>query len=1156
MASKNTIIIGAVVAAAAIAIAAAASVSMTQEPGAMDAGPESGLTGEITIGYIFPLTGELASHGEENMEAAKLGVSDFNEYLEERGEQWSLRLIGEDSATNPVIALDKLTALNARGVDVIIGPETSSNIRNMRAYSDANDMMMVSCCSTAPALAIEGDSVFRFTTNDENQGVVLAKLAQKSGIEVIVPIYRGDAWGDGLVAAVRDSFAGTVAEGIRYNPEIAEYSASTSILGERVGERIEEVGADKVAVLLTSFAEGVQILQSAAGHPDLARVQWYGSDGNSQDQQITDDPIAGEFADSVSFSAPIIAVADNEKNADVSKRLSDLLGREPITYAYGSYDAAWVIGNAIMEAQSASVSDIKPIFIDVANKYTGALGDIQLNAAGDLSVADYEVWTASDRQWTMTESYSYVTGEFRAKTSALSGEITIGSILPLTGELASHGEENMEATKLGVSDFNEYLQERGEQWSLRLVSEDSATNPVTALEKLTALNARDIDVVIGPETSSNIRNMRAYSDANDMMLISCCSTAPALAIEGDSVFRFTTNDENQGVVMAKLAQRDQIETLVPIYRGDAWGDGLVAAITDSFEGTVDEGIRYNPELPEFSASASLLADVVSSMDSETTAVVLISFSEGAQIIQSAAQYDSLKQVQWYGSDGNAKDQKISTDPIASEFAEAVSFSAPIIAVDDNEVNADLRQRLMDMLGREPITYTYGSYDAAWVVGKAIMEAQSGSASDIKPIFMDVANAHSGALGDIQLNAAGDLAVADYEVWTAMDGGWTSTAKYSYATGKLTSTSALSGEITIGSILPLTGELASHGEENMEATKLGVSDFNEYLQERGEQWSLRLVSEDSATNPVTALEKLTALNARDIDVVIGPETSSNIRNMRAYSDANDMMLISCCSTAPALAIEGDSVFRFTTNDENQGVVMAKLAQRDQIETLVPIYRGDAWGDGLVAAITDSFEGTVDEGIRYNPELPEFSASASLLADVVSSMDSETTAVVLISFSEGAQIIQSAAQYDSLKQVQWYGSDGNAKDQKISTDPIASEFAEAVSFSAPIIAVDDNEVNADLRQRLMDMLGREPITYTYGSYDAAWVVGKAIMEAQSGSASDIKPIFMDVANAHSGALGDIQLNAAGDLAVADYEVWTAMDGGWTSTAKYSYMTNQLS
>ena len=31
---------------------------------------------------------------------------------------------------------------------------------------------------------------------------------------------------------------------------------------------------------------------------------------------------------------------------------------------------------------------------------------------------------------------------------ALQGEITVGSILPLTGDLATHGEENMEGTRL------------------------------------------------------------------------------------------------------------------------------------------------------------------------------------------------------------------------------------------------------------------------------------------------------------------------------------------------------------------------------------------------------------------------------------------------------------------------------------------------------------------------------------------------------------------------------------------------------------------------------------------------------------------------------------------------------------------------------------
>ena len=772
----------------------------------MDTGMDdaSGLSGMVDVGYILPLTGELASHGTENMEAAKLGVEDFNKYLEESGEQWRINLIGEDSATNPVVALDKLTALNARGVDMIIGPETSSNIRNMRSYSDSNDMMLVSCCSTAPALAIAGDSVFRFTTNDENQGVVLAKLAQKAEIEVIVPIYRGDAWGDGLVAAVGDSFAGTVDDGIRYNPELAEYSASTSLLAERVSERVAEAGQDKVAVLLTSFSEGVQIIQSAADYDALSQVQWYGSDGNSQDQKITEDPISGAFAESVNFSAPIIAVADNPIKADVQERLTAILGRTPITYAYGSYDAAWVIGKAIMQAGTASASAVKPIFIDVANGHTGALGDIQLNEAGDLAVADYEVWTVQGGEWFRTDSYSYEMADFRPmammdamtdmmtdettdtmtdEASGLSGMVDIGYILPLTGELASHGTENMEAAKLGVEDFNKYLEEADEPWRINLIGEDSATSPVVALDKLTALNARGVDMIIGPETSSNIRNIRSYSDSNDMMLVSCCSTAPALAIEGDSVFRLTTNDENQGVVLAKLAQKAGIEVIVPIYRGDAWGDGLVAAVGDSFEGTVDEGIRYNPELAEYSASVSLLAERVSERMAEAgqdkVAVLLTSFSEGVQIIQSAADYDALSQVQWYGSDGNSQDQKITGDPISGAFAESVNFSAPIIAIADNPIKADVQERLTAILGRTPITYAYGSYDAAWVIGKAIMEAGTASASAVKPIFIEVANGHTGALGDIQLNAAGDLAVADYEVWTVQGGEWSRTDSYSY-----------------------------------------------------------------------------------------------------------------------------------------------------------------------------------------------------------------------------------------------------------------------------------------------------------------------------------------------------------------------------------------
>ena len=218
----------------------------------------SELSGVVDIGLILPLSGDLATHGLENLEGSKLGVVEFNKHLEEIGAPWILKMTSEDSATSPVIALEKLTALNAKGIKMIVGPETSSNIRNIKGYADSNNMLLVSCCSSAPALAIPNDSVYRLVPDDSNQGTALSKLIQHEGIQVIVPVWRGDTWGDGLSDATTSSFVergGIIDDGVRYNPESPEFSASTSLLAEKVRGYVDEYGKDKVAVLFLGFAE-------------------------------------------------------------------------------------------------------------------------------------------------------------------------------------------------------------------------------------------------------------------------------------------------------------------------------------------------------------------------------------------------------------------------------------------------------------------------------------------------------------------------------------------------------------------------------------------------------------------------------------------------------------------------------------------------------------------------------------------------------------------------------------------------------------------------------------------------------------------------------------------------------------------------------------
>ncbi len=367
------------------------------------------LSGEVKIGLILPLSGDLATHGEENWEGSKLGVVDFNKYLEKLGAGWNLKMISEDSATSPVMALEKLTSLNAKGIGIVVGPETSSNIRNIKGYSDSNNMLLISCCSSAPALAIPDDSVFRLVPDDRNQGTAISKLIQHEGIEVIVPVWRGDTWGDGLSEASTSSFVnrgGIIDDGIRYNPDSPEFSASTSLLAEKVQGYVDEYGADKVAILFLGFAEILQFVQSSSEHEVLDDIRWFGPGANTKEHKLIEDPIGLEFSTSVQFTTVQVAVTKNPIYERVQAHLTEQLGRTPNTFVHSSYDAVWIIGLAMLQTQSTDVSTIKAVIPDIAEHYYGAIGSTKLNEAGDLAQADYEVWGIRGGEWVLLGKYT------------------------------------------------------------------------------------------------------------------------------------------------------------------------------------------------------------------------------------------------------------------------------------------------------------------------------------------------------------------------------------------------------------------------------------------------------------------------------------------------------------------------------------------------------------------------------------------------------------------------------------------------------------------------------------------------------------------------------------------------------------------------------
>jgi branched-chain amino acid transport system substrate-binding protein len=351
------------------------------------------LTGEIPIGAILALTGDLASYGAREKVAIEMAQSDINAYLKAVGANFTIRVLVEDTETKPDVCLTKLQSLAARGVKAVIGPLSSGEIRNIKGYCDTNHIVIVSQSSTATDLSIAGDYVFRLVTDDNPQGRVLGKAFWEKGIRAAFLMYRGDTYGDGLARVFNQTFTslgGTVIDSVRYNYEATTFSVELNALNPKVQQAIQQYGADHVAIELISFEEGAQILLQAVDYPALLSIKWWGCDGGAMSSRIASQ--AGAQAAQVGLYSTIFSSAHSAKWASLRARMIASMSEEPDEYSYIAYDCTWVIALSILGANNYDGAAIKAAMPSVANAFFGASGWTQLNDAGDRAGGDYAIY--------------------------------------------------------------------------------------------------------------------------------------------------------------------------------------------------------------------------------------------------------------------------------------------------------------------------------------------------------------------------------------------------------------------------------------------------------------------------------------------------------------------------------------------------------------------------------------------------------------------------------------------------------------------------------------------------------------------------------------------------------------------------------------------
>jgi branched-chain amino acid transport system substrate-binding protein len=304
-------------------------------------------------------------------------------------------------------------------VRIVVGPASSDEVTAAKPIAEARGVLLVSYGSTAGALSLADDNIFRLVPDDALQGAGTVGLAFAQGIRAIVPAWRGDAGNDGLEAAVRR--LGTargmeVTAGARYPATTTDFAPIVAALRTQVAAAVAARGASAVAVYLGAFDESAALLAAVGSDPVLTGVRWYGGDGMNESAAVLANAGAARVAATVRLRTANYAIDDGILAA--WRPLADrVLGPGAVASpsALAAYDATILAARTLGRVgANADAAALRAEFARQAAAYVGASGATTLNANGDRATGDFDFATVcasgASWAWRRVETWRAATG--------------------------------------------------------------------------------------------------------------------------------------------------------------------------------------------------------------------------------------------------------------------------------------------------------------------------------------------------------------------------------------------------------------------------------------------------------------------------------------------------------------------------------------------------------------------------------------------------------------------------------------------------------------------------------------------------------------------------------------------------------------------------
>jgi branched-chain amino acid transport system substrate-binding protein/neutral amino acid transport system substrate-binding protein len=376
-------------------------------------------------------------------------------------------------------------------------------------------------------------------------------------------------------------------------------------------------------------------------------------------------------------------------------------------------------------------------------------------------------------------------------------------------------------------------------------------------------------------------------------------------------------------------------------------------------------------------------------------------------------------------------------------------------------------------------------------------------------------------------------------------------------------------LKLGTLLPLTGDLAPYGGSMQAAATLLVKTANECGGVVGQPISL--LAEDDQTEPAAGAAAMTKLaEVNRVAAVVGASASAVSAAAIEIAVRNQVVLISPASTSPTFtdrAKKGDFQgfwFRTAPPDTFQSQALAELAKAQGYTTVSVLSVNDDYGNGLLDRFIPAFEALGGKVLnkakpaRYAPQ------SSTFESEVQAAFSGNPDAVLLITFPEtGSLILKTAYEQGLLNQKTKILATDGIKNPKIAD--LAGKNRAGKYIAAGIIGTAPTAGGpafAAFRDRYQKAYQQEPGLFVANTWDAIALLAIAAESAQSTSGAVIKDHIRRVANPpgqavtdvcealslvrqgkeinYQGASSTLDLDAQGDV-VGSYDIWTIADDG---------------